>query len=70
LFHFNPLKPKGERFVVDSKEPALPINDFMHNENRFKVIETKNPELAVLFLQQAEADRNSRWEKIQTLRGL
>jgi len=70
LFHFNPLNPKGERFVVDSKEPTLPIKDFMYNENRFKVIESKNPELATLFLQQAEADRNARWEKIQTLKGL
>jgi pyruvate-ferredoxin/flavodoxin oxidoreductase len=70
LFHYNPLKPKGERFVVDSKEPTLPIKDFMYNENRFKVIETKNPELAHLFLEQAENDRNARWEKIQTLRGL
>ena len=70
LFHYNPLQPKGERFVIDSKEPTLPVKDFMYNENRFKVIEAKNPELARLFLQQAEAERNAKWEKLQTLRGL
>src|ERR1019366_5584783 len=34
LFHYNPLQPKGERFVIDSKEPTLPVKDFMYNENR------------------------------------
>ncbi len=70
LFHFNPLKPKGQRFVIDSKEPTLPIKDFMYNENRFKVIKAKNPDLAEQFLLQAESDRNSRWQKLQILSGL
>lgn len=70
LFHYNPLKPRGERFVIDSKEPTLPMKDFMYNENRFKVIEAKNPELAQMFLQQAESARDAKWEKLQTLRGL
>jgi pyruvate-ferredoxin/flavodoxin oxidoreductase len=67
LFHYNPHKPKGERFVVDSKEAALPIRDFMYNETRFKVIQAKDPELAHAFLEQAETDRNAKWEKLQIL---
>ena len=70
LFHYNPTKPKGQRFVIDSKEPTLPLSDFMYNENRFKVIKAKNPELALEFLEQAEAAKTTRWEKLQTLKNL
>ena len=70
LFHYNPLKPKGERFVIDSKEPSLALRDFMYNETRFKVIQAKNPAQAEEFLKMAEAAKASRWEKLTTLKGL
>ena len=70
LFHYNPLKPKGERFVIDSKEPSLALRDFMYNETRFKVIQAKNPTQAEEFLKMAEAAKASRWEKLTTLKGL
>ena len=70
LFHYNPLKEKGQRFVIDSKEPSMPLSDFMYHENRFKVIKAKNPELAEEFLHQAEAARQSKWDRLVTLKGL
>ena len=70
LFHYNPLKAKGERFVIDSKEPSLPISDFMYNENRFNVIKAKDPERAQQFLEQAELAKTQRWERLTTLKGL
>jgi pyruvate-ferredoxin/flavodoxin oxidoreductase len=70
LFHYNPIKPKGERFVIDSKEPSGELSDFMYHENRFKVIKAKDPVLAAHFLEQAEAAKISRWERLNTLKGL
>lgn len=70
LFHYNPLKSKGQRFVIDSKEPTLPLSEFMYHENRFNVIKAKDPQLAENFLHQAEQARNMKWEKLETLRGL
>jgi pyruvate-ferredoxin/flavodoxin oxidoreductase len=70
LFHYNPLKPQGQRFVIDSKDPALPLSDFMYQENRFKVIKAKNPELAAEFLEQAEAAKSERWHRLSTLKAL
>jgi pyruvate-ferredoxin/flavodoxin oxidoreductase len=70
LFHYNPLKPKGERFVIDSKEPSLPLSEFMYHENRFNVIKAKDPELAEQFLHTAEEMRNSKWDRLVTLKGL
>lgn len=70
LFHYNPLKPQGQRFVVDSKDPSIPLAEFMYHETRFKVIKAKNPELAEEFLQQAEEAKTVRWQRLQTLKGL
>ena len=70
LFHYNPLKPKGQRFVIDSKEPTLPLADFMYNENRFTVIKAKGPEVAAAFLAQAEEATKEKWERLKTLTGL
>lgn len=70
LFHYNPLKPEGQRFVIDSKDPSMPLKDFMYHENRFKVIQAKDPELAASFLETAEVQKATRWHRLQTLKGL
>lgn len=70
LFHYNPLKPRGQRFVVDSKEPSIALSEFMYHENRFNVIKAKDPELAERFLHQAEEATVSKWERLETLKGL
>lgn len=70
LFHYNPMKPKGERFVIDSKEPSLPLSEFMYHENRFNVIKANDPEMAEVFLHQAEEMRKGKWDRLQTLKGL
>lgn len=70
LFHYNPLKPEGQRFVIDSKDPSIPLKDFMYHENRFKIIQAKNPVLAEEFLQTAEEQKATRWHRLRTLKGL
>jgi pyruvate-ferredoxin/flavodoxin oxidoreductase len=70
LFRYNPLKPKGERFVMDSKEPVVPLSEFLYQENRFQVIRAKDPELADLFLHEAERDIKDRIERLNLLRGM
>lgn len=70
LFHYHPLKPKGERFVIDSKEPTMNLSEFMDHENRFKVIKAKDPVLAERFMEQSEVAKTERWSRLQTLKGL
>ena len=48
----------------------MPLGDFMYHENRFKVIKAKNPELAEEFLHQAETARQTKWDRLVTLKGL
>lgn len=70
LFHYNPLKPKGQRLVIDSKEPSVELADFMHRENRFNVISAKDPEAGERFVLQATEAVKEKWERLKTLTGL
>ncbi|HYV91675.1 MAG TPA: thiamine pyrophosphate-dependent enzyme, partial [Chitinophagales bacterium] len=70
LFRYNPLKPKGERFLLDSKEPTVPLGEFLYNENRFSVIKANDPNLAEMFLHEAESEMKDKWERLMTLKNL
>jgi pyruvate-ferredoxin/flavodoxin oxidoreductase len=70
LFRYNPLKEKGQRFVLDSKEPSVTLDNFLYNENRFNVVKNSSPEKAEEVYDAANAAVQSRWEKIQALKGL
>ncbi|MBC6491251.1 pyruvate:ferredoxin (flavodoxin) oxidoreductase [Flavihumibacter stibioxidans] len=70
LFHYNPSKPRGQRFVLDSKDPSLPLSEFMYHENRFQVIRAKDPVVAEAFLVQAEEAKKEKWDRLHTLTAL
>lgn len=70
LFRYNPLKAKGERFSLDSKEPSLPLKDFLYNETRFTTLVRQNAEHAADLLVRAESGVASRWERLLALKSL
>ena len=70
LFRYNPLKEKGQRFVVDSKDPSIALDEFMYHENRFATIKNNMPERATEFLALANDAMKSRWERIDALKSL
>jgi pyruvate-ferredoxin/flavodoxin oxidoreductase len=70
LFHYNPSKQKGERFVIDSKEPTIPVSDFMHGENRFEIIRNTDPTLGAEFIIEAQEGISHEWEKLIALKVL
>ncbi|MDE3248086.1 MAG: pyruvate:ferredoxin (flavodoxin) oxidoreductase [Bacteroidota bacterium] len=70
LFRFNPLKEQGKRFVLDSKEPSVALEEFMYHENRFATIKSSAPEKAGEFLAMANEGVRHRWERIQALKAL
>ena len=70
LFRYNPLKEKGQRFVMDSKDPSIPLGDFMYNENRFSTIKNNFPEKASEFLDMANDGMRQRWERLQAFKVL
>jgi pyruvate-ferredoxin/flavodoxin oxidoreductase len=70
LFRYNPSKEQGQRFTLDSKDPSMPLEDFLYHENRFNVIRNKYPERAEHFLEAANEGLKHKWERIAALKGL
>ncbi len=70
LFRYNPLNAKGVRFTLDSKEPVLPLKEFLYNESRFSSLTRSNPAHAEELFDLAQEDVLNHWEKLQTLKNL
>ena len=70
LFRFNPSKPKGKKFKLDSKAPSIPLKDFMYNETRFTRVVKDDAELGAKLLEQAQAEVNSKWERLELYRDM
>jgi pyruvate-ferredoxin/flavodoxin oxidoreductase len=70
LFRYNPLKPKGERFSLDCKEPSIGLKEFLYNETRFSGMTKQNPVHAEELLLSAQAGVHDHWEKMQALKSL
>ncbi len=54
LFRFDPSKPKGKKFKLDSKTPSAPLSHFMYNETRFTRVVKDDAELGAKLLKQAQ----------------
>jgi pyruvate-ferredoxin/flavodoxin oxidoreductase len=70
LFRFNPAKPKGKKFKLDSKEPTLPLSDFMYNETRFTRVVKDDAELGAQLLKQAQEEVETKWERLELYRNM
>ncbi|MDR2777051.1 MAG: pyruvate:ferredoxin (flavodoxin) oxidoreductase [Puniceicoccales bacterium] len=71
LLRYDPRKRGTEQpaFTLDSKEPSLPLIDYMSAENRFKTLIEKNPERAKVLLKKEEENIRSRYAFYKMLAG-
>ena len=69
LLRFNPdLCKEGKNpLLLDSKPPTLPLEKYIYNETRYKMLALSNPENARKLLKQAEADVMQRWRLYEYL---
>ena len=70
LFRFNPLKPKGKKFKLDSKAPSAPLEEFMYNETRFTRVVKENAELGAELLKRAQEEVETNWERLELFRNI
>jgi len=63
LFRYDPRREaeKLNPFVLDSKAPSIPMQDYMYNEGRFKSLVGHYPDAATALLKEAQADADRRW---------
>ena len=63
LFRFNPdLASEGKNpLTLDSKAPAIPLEEFIYQQNRFNILTKSQPERAKQLLKLAQQDVYARW---------
>jgi pyruvate-ferredoxin/flavodoxin oxidoreductase len=69
LYRFNPaLESEGKNpFQLDSKDPKIPLQDYIYTEGRYRMLQRSDPEAAKTLLQQAQASVNHRWAQYKKL---
>jgi len=63
LYRFNPaLAEQGQNpLQLDSRDPSIPLKDYIYNETRYRMLAQSNPEAAAKLLEQAQEDVKRRW---------
>ncbi len=65
LYRYNPAKigTSENPFTFDSKEPKMPLSEYLNMENRFKMLTKSKPELAKKYYAQAQEMVKERFEQ-------
>ena len=63
LIRFNPDEEKAGRnpFRLDSKAPKIPLQDYIYNETRYKMLTKSMPDRAKKLLEMAQKEVNHRF---------
>lgn len=69
LYRFDPrLADEGKNgFQLDSKDPKIPLKDYIYNETRYNMLTLSNPDAAAKLLEEAQADVNARWARYKEI---
>jgi pyruvate-ferredoxin/flavodoxin oxidoreductase len=69
LFRFDPrLAAQGKNpLQLDSKGPALPLEKYIYNETRYKMLTLSKPEVAAQLLEEAQGDVIKKWRIYEQL---
>jgi pyruvate-ferredoxin/flavodoxin oxidoreductase len=69
LYRYDPrLSSEGKNpFQLDSKQPALPLRDYIYTEGRFRILQQSDPAAARRLLEQAQRGVHARWSYYKQL---
>jgi pyruvate-ferredoxin/flavodoxin oxidoreductase len=69
LYRYNPkLAEQGlNPFTLDSKEPAIPVEDYTSNETRFTMLRQSDAPRAEMLMEQAQREVKARWKFYQRM---
>jgi pyruvate-ferredoxin/flavodoxin oxidoreductase len=64
LYRYNPaLADEGKNpLILESKEPSIPLKDYVYNETRYRQLAQSDEERAEMLLKEAQHDVKMRWE--------
>jgi pyruvate-ferredoxin/flavodoxin oxidoreductase len=55
---------------LDSKAPKIPLQDYVYNETRFKMLTQSDPDRAAYLLELAQKDVMARWRMYEQMAAL
>jgi pyruvate-ferredoxin/flavodoxin oxidoreductase len=67
LYRFNPAPADGKPLQIDSKPPALPLQEYVYKENRYRMLVQSNPAAAERLLEAAQKHVNEHWKQLEDL---
>jgi pyruvate-ferredoxin/flavodoxin oxidoreductase len=69
LYRYNPaLESEGKNpFQLDSRDPKVPLQDYIYTEGRYRMLQRSDPEAAKILLEQAQQSVNHRWQQYKKL---
>ncbi|HEU5099303.1 MAG TPA: pyruvate:ferredoxin (flavodoxin) oxidoreductase [Roseiflexaceae bacterium] len=69
LYRYNPLLAEQGKhpLLIDSKAPSIPLEQYVYNETRYRMLLQSDEERAEALLKQAKQVNKSRWEHYQEL---
>ena len=69
LYRYDPRRLGTEEpaFKLDSRDPKIPVSEYMKTENRFRMLQMQNPERAAMLDAEAQEFINARWAKYKYL---
>jgi len=69
LYRFDPkLADEGKNpFQLDSRDPKIPLKDYIYTEGRYRMLQRSDPEAAQILLQRAQESVTHRWQQYKKL---
>ncbi|OFZ00572.1 MAG: pyruvate:ferredoxin (flavodoxin) oxidoreductase, partial [Bdellovibrionales bacterium GWB1_52_6] len=69
LYRYNPtLVNEGKNpFILDSKAPSIPLENYIYNETRYTMLKQAHPEAAAELLKYAQSQVKDRWTSYEYL---
>jgi pyruvate-ferredoxin/flavodoxin oxidoreductase len=69
LYRYDPrLVSEGKNpFQLDSKEPSIPLKDYIYTEGRYRILQQSDPAAAKYLLGHAQQNVNDRWQYYKQL---
>ncbi|MSP13906.1 MAG: hypothetical protein EXR62_13240 [Chloroflexi bacterium] len=69
LYRYNPaLAAEGKNpLVIDSKEPSIPLEKYVYNETRYRMLQQSDEARAEILIKEAQQDVKSRWNLLHQM---
>ena len=68
LYRYNPMAADGKNpLTIDSKAPSIPLEKYVYNETRYRMLLQSDEERSEILIKQAQQNIKDRWQYYQDL---